>query len=313
MQTTIYDLDMVHGCEKLIVVLPPMGVVASEYVALLHPCVCVGTSVVYVSYGSAYSTMQQLCARIWSALKVQLATGRPVVLFGFSYGGMVAQGMQSSCPDAVRIVGMVLASTTCPVRMPLLDAAHPLATLHSVDALKSISGVAAMFLTPEQRKLTKHLISTKMSHEEVDAQLRAGIDFITTHVCTNEPCVVPILFIHGEQDGIFPLADAKRAHGYLVNSDLIVVPGAGHDFIRQYAQETCNTVFSWASCLRCTDSQSGKCPPLLRGSGSGGGAGSSTASSLKAANMAWRVIACVFITLFILFLVLYIVAVAGKK
>jgi len=51
------------------------------------------------------------------------------------------------------------------------------------------------------------------------------------HLAKIEKITVPTLIIHGEDDWIIPVKDARALHGHAAAADkrLVTVPGAGHN------------------------------------------------------------------------------------
>jgi pimeloyl-ACP methyl ester carboxylesterase len=53
---------------------------------------------------------------------------------------------------------------------------------------------------------------------------------------------VPVVLVHGDADGNVPVADASRAHELLATSQLVVVPGGGHELQFTRPAEAIDTI-----------------------------------------------------------------------
>ena len=233
-----------------------------------------------------------------------------VVLFGYSFGGFVAQGMLDSVPDDCRVIGVVLASTWCPVVQPLFPPGHAKHShVKKISSLHAIKNIPPMFvrvmLSTEQRKVLENIIQSQMPAEELDAQLVAAADFVTQYVCSTCILNVPVLFLHGAKDGIFSIHDVKRSHDSLPKSRLVIIPDGRHNFIVTHAQDTMDTVFGWIGNLTCDADGDVTCPGFLT-------AASCTATGYNA-WLPWCVATCVTAVFVVVFVILYAVAVAKRS
>lgn len=146
---------------------------------------------------------------------------RSAHVLGISLGGMVAQEMAIRFPDRVR--GLVLAATT---------AGGPRAVL------------------PDPRAFLAGLVAVRRSFADASLGGRAlaaqGLA-ATLHDTSRRLRLVraPTLVVHGEQDLLVPVANARLLHEGIRGSVLEVVPGAGHLYFLEEADDAAARVVGW--------------------------------------------------------------------
>lgn len=195
--------------------------------------------------------------------------GRPMTLIGHSTGGMVALGVAMQAPELV-------------ARVILLNAViwHELTGIvglwQSVSASPALSqAVLGLTFTPTQlsfryfRESLRAFVSspqTFYANPRFDDTMQAGYpDYCGTSreairgTCNvlnaadlrpqlqRTPPTQPVLVIHGARDGIVPLAQAKWVHDHLPNSELFVIPGAGHLAFGEFEPLVNRRVADWAA------------------------------------------------------------------
>jgi pimeloyl-ACP methyl ester carboxylesterase len=189
----------------------------------------------------------------------------PIVLFGHSHGGGVAQAAAVRYPD--RVAGLVLIGT-------LGARVHGSYRLLSLPGAAAVARVAGrMFRSKRLQPLNRTILRSAMvdifSPEAVpagklDRELgllasRPEILVSMVHVTLGRPCAqlfdsapdirCSTLFLHGREDGLVPARYARAIHERIVNaggnSQFHLVAGAGHMLVDYQATELANIVVRW--------------------------------------------------------------------
>jgi pimeloyl-ACP methyl ester carboxylesterase len=194
----------------------------------------------------------------WPAVVIQLADALRLdraTVVGVSSGGAYACALGYQCPE--RVASIVLLSSLAPVgaprvtlgmrslnrlfcvlgsRFPLLThlPLHVLAMRYHYDPSGFQRQFASGLLPSERAILDKPEVAAAFDRA-MEETLRQGpyglahdINIVAGPWAVLEEITRPVRIIHGEQDGIAPLAMAHHLRGRLPHATLEVVPGAGH-------------------------------------------------------------------------------------
>jgi pimeloyl-ACP methyl ester carboxylesterase len=188
----------------VVVALPGLGETATTFPpALFAPLQAHGLTCVAVTYGPAsVKSVPAMAADTWAGIRSLFGDiPVPVVLMGWSLGGFVAQTMTRNNPGPDVVVGVVLAATGC----------GKISTMLKGMRLKSI---------PKPPQMGKMLFDPAW-FEQALSIFRMDVP------CA--PLKVPVLIVHGDDDGVLPLHNAQTL--YAANdpqATLLVLPGVPH-------------------------------------------------------------------------------------
>jgi 3-oxoadipate enol-lactonase len=168
-------------------------------------------------------------------------------VYGVSMGGMVAQELAISFPERVR--GLVLAATT---------PGGPRALWPSVREWGALGGRVA-----RDRSLSGALFSERFRREQPD-RVRELLRSFARHRATARGAwwhwwavayhdsvsrlgeiQAPTLVLHGGEDALTPLGNAKLLAQRIPDAELVVIPGAGHAFPLEQPQASADALFEW--------------------------------------------------------------------
>jgi 3-oxoadipate enol-lactonase len=172
---------------------------------------------------------------------------------GLSMGGMIAQELAIRFPE--RVGGLVLGGTT---------PGGPRAARPTLRELSALGGAAAggwrdgarswlgewvfseRFLReqPERaRELLRHFGHHRATPQGVWAHWWASVyhDTLSRLHCIQAPTLV----MHGEQDAMAPISNARLLAERIPGAELCIVPGAGHAYMPERPEESFDALTSW--------------------------------------------------------------------
>jgi pimeloyl-ACP methyl ester carboxylesterase len=164
-------------------------------------------------------------------------------VFGTSFGGMVAQHVALLHPARVR--GLVLACTTPGGSAHVLPPAEKLATFMAAssiedpaDAVRSTYPLhySDAFATEQDAAITQRAIET--AHLRSTPEGRAiQLAAVQAHDTVERlpEIASPTLILHGDDDGVVPIDNARTMARLIPNATLRVFPGARHIFFVECA------------------------------------------------------------------------------
>jgi len=158
---------------------------------------------------------------------------KKAVVVGLSMGGFVAIRAVERNPE--RFLGLVLADTKA-----ASDSDH--SKLGRYKSLKAIqeNGLSAFidsFLktsfmkVPDLEKRPYFIKATEIANHNTAMGVSAALLALTSRTDTTDDLKninIPTLILHGEFDGVIQESDAEILHNQIKNSDLFIVPNAGH-------------------------------------------------------------------------------------
>jgi 3-oxoadipate enol-lactonase len=187
-------------------------------------------------------------ARLLDALEIESAH-----VLGLSMGGMIAQELALRFPECVR--GLVLGGTT---------PGGPRAVRPGLAELRALAAATAGGLRepgrpwlagwlfsdrfraeqPERvRERLRHLDRHRAPAHGAAAHLWASVYHDTVARLGNVQA--PTLVLHGAQDAMAPLANARLLAARIPGAELRVVPDAGHAFLLERPKETFDLLTGW--------------------------------------------------------------------
>ena len=167
---------------------------------------------------------------LWKALS---ETPDPVVLAGASLGGMVS--LKAASRHADKIAGLVLFCTTA--RKPS-DDGYPGTDLRVLKAMRLklirnatpvLQSFAEKCIAPHENESFCHHFVRRAGRIDRDT-LASGLEYLeTTDMRSALPqLTMPALIIHGEQDRVVPVVNARYLAEHLPNAQITVLPDTGH-------------------------------------------------------------------------------------
>jgi len=159
---------------------------------------------------------------------------------GLSMGGMIAQELALRFPERVR--GLILGGTT---------PGGPLAARPTLAELRAVRGLGSLVFSrefrerhPERvRELLRHFRAHRAPPRSMLTQLWASVYHDT--VSRLGDIQAPTLVMHGDADGMTPLANARLLAERIPDAELAVLPGAGHAFLLEQPEATRDLIVEW--------------------------------------------------------------------
>jgi pimeloyl-ACP methyl ester carboxylesterase len=174
-------------------------------------------------------------------------------VYGLSMGGMVAQEMAIRFPERVR--GLVLGCSTSGGPRAIRPSLRELGALGagSVRALREPGRPwlsAALFsdtFRREQPERVRELLRYFAAHRAPPYGAFAHLMASVYHDTTSRLHLIeaPTLVMHGEEDAMAPLDNARLIAARIPEASLVVVPGAGHAYGLERPELSRDLVFEW--------------------------------------------------------------------
>ena len=177
------------------------------------------------------------------------------IIAGMSMGGMTALEMYREAPE--RFSGLVLIDTTStPAGTAEAGLWNGSASQASEpDGIKSlgtffIGDMLSGATRASDRPLVAYL-SSVVGEASVDGTVAGGHALATRPDSTGtlSAITVPTLILVGEEDSLTPVEIAKMMNAGILNSELVVIPGASHAAILEAADEANAAILEWAAGL----------------------------------------------------------------
>lgn len=177
------------------------------------------------------------------------------IIAGMSMGGMTAFEMYRQAPE--RFAGLVLIDTAS---IPAGTAEAGLWNGAAAQAQEA-NGIASLgtyflgdMLSGATRATDRELVaylSSIVAEASVAGAVAGGTALAERPDSTGtlSAITVPTLIIVGEEDSLTPVEIAKMMNGGILNSQLVVVPGASHAAVIEAADEVNAAILDWAGGL----------------------------------------------------------------
>lgn len=157
----------------------------------------------------------------------------PVIVCGLSMGGYVAFAFQRKFPS--KVAGLILAATRAGADSPEAqvnrDKAAALAVEKSINVV--IEGMLPLILSPktyEKRPQLVNKVENIMGQTSLEGIVGAlmGMKLRPDSTPDLGQIDIPTLILHGADDQIIPLSESETMHASIPNSQLEIIPDAGH-------------------------------------------------------------------------------------
>jgi 3-oxoadipate enol-lactonase len=164
-------------------------------------------------------------------------------VYGVSMGGMVAQELAIRFPERVR--GLVLAGTTPGGPRALRPNARELADLARGRSL------TRLLFSPQFRRADPERVRMLMrgfGRHRATARGAWWQWWATVYHDTLSrlpDITAPTLVLHGEQDAMCPLGNARLLAARIPDAELVVIPGAGHAFALERPRASAAALTDW--------------------------------------------------------------------
>ena len=177
------------------------------------------------------------------------------IIAGMSMGGMTALEMYREAPE--RFSGLVLIDTTS-TPAGTAEAGLWNGSASQASEPDGIKSLGAFFIgdmlsgatRASDRPLVAYL-SSVVGEASVDGTVAGGHALATRPDSTGtlSAVTVPTLILVGEEDSLTPVEIAKMMNAGILNSELVVIPGASHAAILEAADEANAAILDWAAGL----------------------------------------------------------------
>lgn len=192
--------------------------------------------------------MAEDCAGLLDALNV-----RDAIIVGHSMGGFIAQQLALTRPD---LVGkLVLAATNFggPHHVPVTPEAMAIMLDRSGDPLdvirRGISVACAPGFSERQPEVVNELIAYRLTNPvppaQYQSQMGVGLGLLSQEAAFEgklKNITAPTLILFGEHDQVVPPANANLLQAEIANSQVVILPGAGHAFPIEIPGPTVETI-----------------------------------------------------------------------
>jgi 3-oxoadipate enol-lactonase len=159
---------------------------------------------------------------------------------GLSMGGMVAQELALRFPERVR--GLILGGTT---------PGGPLAARPALAELTTLRGLGSLLFSREFREReperVRALLRPFRAHRPPPHGVVAHWWATVYHdtVARLGDIQAPTLVMHGGEDGMAPLSNARMLAERIPDAELAILPGAGHAFLLEQPEATSGLITDW--------------------------------------------------------------------
>jgi pimeloyl-ACP methyl ester carboxylesterase len=166
-------------------------------------------------------------------------------VYGQSMGGFIAQELALSYPQRVRT--LILGSTSCGGRQAVAASPEHLALMALLPALRPQEAAekslpllySAEFIARKRQELIARFLAEAELRPPLDAfarQVQATLHHNTYDRLPQIRC--PTLIISGSDDKIVPAENSRILAERIPNAELVVLPGAGHGYPVECAEES---------------------------------------------------------------------------
>lgn len=177
-------------------------------------------------------------------------------VLGVSMGGLIAQALYHHQPDRVRslILGCTGTGPNDPSYVPPEPHVWEILQLDRATEPPEqlLEAMTRIFYHPSYRarmsNLTARLLQLQQNQPQPPHAYMAQLSSCLNHA-HNSPRLkniqVPTLVLHGDDDEIWPLANADYLAEHIPGAELVVIPGSGHMFMIEKPREFNRTVLDF--------------------------------------------------------------------
>ncbi len=163
-------------------------------------------------------------------------------LVGHSLGGMIALVYGLENPTHVK--KMIVADSFCFISQEAIT--DVLGRINSSKLEKFALGISIRGLTPYKEEVAQHVASMVTDHMTKKNCLQATAASAGFNICENlKNLNIPVLVLVGKKDITTPVWASEMIHEWLPQSELIIIPDAGHLVIFDHPEEFNNYVLSF--------------------------------------------------------------------
>jgi len=180
---------------------------------------------------------------------------KQIHVFGISMGGMIAQELALRHPRLVN--GLILGGTYCGGPRVIPMAKEDLSLLEPVPGSSREDGIRRGLRTTvspafwaDNGGFIDRMLGKALENPAPEYVLsRQGNAIMTFDTYDRLPYIkTPTLIIHGEVD-LIPSENSRLLHEHIPNSQLLIMPGAGHVFYWEKPKETTEAITKFLSSL----------------------------------------------------------------
>jgi len=176
------------------------------------------------------------------ALLDHLNWNKELYLVGHSLGGMIALVYGLENPKYVK--KMVVADSFCFISQEAIT--DVLGRINSSKLEKFALGISIRGLSPYSDETAQYIAKLVTDHMTKDDCLRATAASAGFNICENLKSLnIPVLVLVGKKDITTPVWASEMIHEWLPQSELIIIPDAGHLTIFDHKEEFNNLVLSF--------------------------------------------------------------------
>ena len=171
----------------------------------------------------------------------------PAHIFGFSMGGMIAQEIALQWPEAVKslVLGCTFAGGPHSIRAGQEIASYLRPAGPGVQRFEENMHASWLLLYSEEWIAANHDLLMQRANELKDLRtapefFARQVDAVAKHDTFDrlDKIKVPTLILTGDKDQLMPPQNSRLLNERIPNSQLVVLPGAGHYFFVEFAEET---------------------------------------------------------------------------
>ncbi|MFX1550772.1 MAG: alpha/beta fold hydrolase [Promethearchaeota archaeon] len=169
-----------------------------------------------------------------NALLKHLDWVNDLYLVGHSLGGMIALVYGLENPSHVK--KMIVADSFCFISQEAIT--DVLGRINSSKLEKFALGISIRGLTPYNEEIAQYVASLVTDHMTKKDCLQATAASAGFNICENlKNLKIPILVLVGEKDITTPVWASEMIHEWLPQSELIIIPDAGHLIIFDHSEQ----------------------------------------------------------------------------
>ncbi|MFX0008152.1 MAG: alpha/beta fold hydrolase [Promethearchaeota archaeon] len=176
------------------------------------------------------------------ALLQHLDWTNELYLVGHSLGGMIALVYGLENPSHVK--KMLVADSFCFISQEAIT--DVLGRINSSKLEKFALGISIRGLTPYKEEIAQYVANMVTEHMTKKNCLQATAASAGFNICENlKNLKIPVLVLVGKKDITTPVWASEMIHEWLPQSELVIIPEAGHLTIFDHPEELNNYVLSF--------------------------------------------------------------------